>query len=60
VSDTPDDVREFDTLDEAIACAMAGLEPGGVLMIHDDDCESEDGEENCTCEPLVLTTGAQA
>lgn len=50
----------FDTLDEAIAAALADLEPGGTLSIHADDCESEDGETGCTCEPLVMTTGAEA
>lgn len=51
---------EYDTLDEAIAAALAEIEPGGYLEVHAEDCESEDGEENCTCEPLTLTVGAQA
>jgi hypothetical protein len=60
MTDDPEDVVSFDTLDEAIAYAIADLEPGGTLTIHADNCESEDGEDNCTCEPLVLTTGASA
>lgn len=51
---------EYETIDEAIAAALAELERGGVLTIHGEECESEDGEEGCTCEPLVLTVGAQA
>lgn len=50
----------FDTLDEAIAAAMTELDPGGVLTVHAEDCESEDGEDGCTCEPLTLVMGAQA
>lgn len=50
----------FDTLDESIARAMSELDPGGVLTIHAENCESEDGEDGCTCEPLTLVVGAQA
>lgn len=56
----PDDEPEFDTLDEAIAYALADVGPGGVVTIHDEKCESEDGEEGCTCEPMVLAVGAEA
>jgi hypothetical protein len=58
--DNDDELDEYDTLDEAIAAAMAELEPGGVLQVHSEDCQSEDGEEGCTCEPLSLTVGARA
>lgn len=51
---------EYDTLDEAIAAAMAEVEPGGTVSVHAEDCESEDGEDGCTCEPLILTVGAKA
>ena len=55
------DVDEFDTLDEAIAAAMAQLEPGGVVAIHDTECEHDgEDEDTCTCEPLELVIGAQA
>lgn len=57
MSDSPDDVVSFDTLDEAIAHALSEIEPGGTLTVHEDDCESEDGETDCTCEPLVIQTG---
>lgn len=55
-----DTEAEYATLDEAIAAALSELEPGGVLVIHADECESEDGEEGCTCTPLELTKGAEA
>lgn len=51
---------EYETLEEAIAVALEALDPGGRLDIHQDSCESEDGEHGCTCEPLVLTKGAEA
>ena len=51
---------EFETLDEAVAAALAELDPGGRLDIHAEDCTSEDGETGCDCEPLVLVKGAQA
>ena len=52
---------EFETLDEAVAAALAELAPGGRLDIHAEDCTSEDGsEESCDCEPLVLYKGAEA
>lgn len=51
---------EYDTLDEAIAAAMAEVEPGGTVSVHAEDCESDDGEDGCTCEPLILTVGAKA
>lgn len=51
------EVTEFDTLDEAITAAMAEVEPGGTVSVHAEDCESDDGETGCTCEPLVITVG---
>jgi hypothetical protein len=55
-----DTTEQYETIDEAIAAALADLEPGGRLDIHAEDCESEDGETGCTCEPLRLTKGAEA
>lgn len=55
-----EETAEFETLDEAIAAAMDSVEAGGTVTVHDEECESEDGEEGCTCEPLVLVVGAQA
>ena len=51
---------QFETLDEAIVAALAELDVGGRLDIHADDCESEDGDEGCTCTPMVLYKGAEA
>jgi hypothetical protein len=52
---------EFETLDEAVAAALAELAPGGRLDIHEEDCTSEDGsEESCDCSPLILYKGAEA
>lgn len=50
----------YETIDEAIAAALAELEPGGWVDIHEEHCESEDGEDGCTCEPMRLVKGAQA
>ena len=50
----------YDTRDEAIAVALAELDPDGVLQIHADDCEMVDDEDQCTCIPLTLTKGAEA
>lgn len=45
----------YDTIEEAIAAAMAELEPGGIVVIHHEDCEQDDeDDEACTCEPLEL------
>ncbi len=45
------------TQDEAIAAALAELEPGGTLAVHADDCEMEDDEDQCNCTPLVIQVG---
>ena len=58
--DLDNELDEYDTLDEAIAAAMADLDPGGVVTVHAEDCKSDDGETGCTCEPLTLTVGAKA
>ena len=55
-----DEPVSYDTLDEAIAAAMDELEPGGRLDIHGEDCESEDGEDGCTCTPMSIVKGAAA
>ncbi len=60
-SDGIDDVASYDTIDEAIAAALAEVGPGGIVVIHDADCEQHDAdEEHCTCEPLELVSGASA
>ncbi len=46
---------EYETIDEAIVAAMAELDPGGTLTIHDEHCDSPDGERDCTCVPMVIT-----
>jgi hypothetical protein len=56
-----DDSDEYETLEEAIAAAMADLQPGGTLTIHGEDCSvEEDGETGCDCDALVLRKGAQS
>lgn len=54
------DDEGYETQEEAIAAALAELDPGGVLQVHADDCEMVDDEEQCTCVPLTLTVGAEA
>jgi hypothetical protein len=54
------DEPTYETIDEAIAVALSELEPGGTLSIHAEGCALVDDESECTCEPMVLTTGAQA
>jgi len=54
------EVIEFDTFDEAVATAMAELEPGGVLSIHHEDCALATDGDDCDCTPWDLTVGAQA
>ncbi len=56
-----DDTLVFETLDEAIAEAMAQLDPGGVLSIHEADCEHDgEDEDSCSCTPLEMVVGAEA
>lgn len=55
-----DDEIEYETQDEAIAAALASLDPDGVLDIHADDCKMVDDEDQCTCVPLRLIKGAEA
>lgn len=56
----------YPTQDEAIGVALAESAPGEIVEVHATDCEIvEDPEtgdvvEPCTCEPLILTVGAQA
>lgn len=54
--DDPDRPTVFcDTLEEAIATAMADLTTGGEIHIHAIDCEYDDEtDEGCTCEPRVI------
>lgn len=61
MTDDRDDERGYETIEEAIAAAMAELDPGGIVQIHDADCEQDDADETkCTCEPLELVVGAKA
>lgn len=55
-----DDEPSYETIDEAIAVALSELEPGGTLSVHEEHCELVDEETQCTCTPMVLTTGAVA
>jgi hypothetical protein len=47
----------FATRDEAIAAALAELEPGGTLAVHADECEMVDDEDQCTCTPMLIQVG---
>lgn len=55
-----DEEPTYETRDEAIAVALAELDPDGVLQVHADECEMVDDEDQCTCIPLTLTKGATA
>jgi hypothetical protein len=55
-----DNDETYETIDEAIAAALSELEPGGRLDIHEEHCESDDGGDDCTCEPMTLVKGASA
>lgn len=60
-SDGREDVVSYDTIDEAIAAALAEVGPGGIVVIHDADCEQHGAdEEHCSCNPLELRIGAEA
>lgn len=54
------DADEYETLDEALAAAMEQVGDGGIVTIHAEDCEIEDDEDSCTCEPMTLVRGAAA
>ena len=54
------DESGYDTRDEAIAAALAELDPDGVLQVHADECKMVDDEDQCTCVPLTLRKGAEA
>ena len=45
-SKTETDVREFDTLAEAIAAVRDYVADDGVIEVHEEDC---DGEDDCGC-----------
>jgi hypothetical protein len=55
-----DDEITYETFDEAVAAALAELEPGGVLTLHHETCALVDEETECNCTPLELTVGATA
>lgn len=58
-SDDETGVVVVDTLDEAIAIAMADLEEGGEVHIHAQDCKYDAAKnDGCTCEPRVITRPA--
>jgi hypothetical protein len=60
VTDDPD-VETYDTIDEAIAAALASLSPGDTVSIHHEECEHDgESDDSCTCVPMVLTVGAEA
>ena len=54
------EVVSFPDLDAAIAAALADAPDGTIVVIHAADCEADEDGEGCDCDPLELTTGAQA
>jgi hypothetical protein len=50
-----DDEDTYETLEEAIAVAMAEVDPGGEIAVHDETCAVDDQGEGCTCEPVIVT-----
>lgn len=52
-----DDVILCETIEEAIAVAKVGAEPGQEIEIHELDCGSYGDGEWCTCEPRVVVMG---
>lgn len=54
------EVDHYDTLDEAIVAALAEVDDGGFVDVHEDDCQINDEGDGCTCEPLHLVKGATA
>ncbi len=41
-------------IEEAIATAQAELEPGQEIQFHAIDCEANENAEGCTCEPIIV------
>lgn len=55
-------VQEFETYDEALAALYSQLEPGGVVVIHEESCSLVEGasDDDCDCTPMTITSGAKA
>jgi len=51
------EVAEFDTLDEAIAAALADLDEGGVVAIHAEDCAGDDDGDGRDCDVVEIRKG---
>lgn len=54
---TLDDVAEFDSLDDAIAAALADLDDGGVVAIHAEDCAIDEDGDGCDCDVVEIRKG---
>ena len=60
-ADLDDDGTTFhETYDEAIAVAIAESEPGHVIVIHDESCDSDDDTMSCPCEPIEHVVGGKS
>lgn len=50
---------KFETFAEALAALRAELEPGAIIILHDEDCalgeDDADDSTQCTCEPVLVT-----
>jgi hypothetical protein len=46
--------EKYRSREEAIAACQAVSEPGDEIHIHDPDCEVDDNDEGCTCEPIIV------
>lgn len=53
--------QTFATREEAIAAALAVVEPGGTLTIHEAHCAMRGEDESaCTCTPTDIEAGERA
>lgn len=54
-----DDADTCETNDEANEGALVDADPDNIVLIHDADCEIDEDDVGCTCEPIILV-GAKA
>lgn len=46
--------ERYPTREVAIAACQAVSEPGDLIEIHEAECEIDENDEGCTCEPVVV------
>ena len=51
-------IETYATREEAIGVAMREAGPDGIVVVHEAHCASVDGEDGCTCEPVVMRAQA--